>query len=69
MLAEVLFENFDAPSVFFGTQGVLSVYAVGKTNGIVLESGEGITQVVPIYNGYKLDYAVEKINFGGEDIT
>lgn len=42
---------------------------MGKTNGIVLESGEGITQVVPVYNGYKLDYAVEKIDFGGFDVT
>lgn len=42
---------------------------MGKTNGIVLESGEGITQVVPVFNGYKLDYAVEKIDFGGEDVT
>ena len=68
MLAELLFENFDAPSVFFGTQGVLSLYAFGKTEGIVLESGKGITQIVPITNGYKLDYAVQKINFGGEDV-
>ncbi len=35
----------------------------------MLESGEGITQVVPVYNGYKLEYAVEKINFGGVDVS
>ena len=42
---------------------------MGKTNGIALESGEGVTQIVPVYNGYKLDYAVEKVDLGGEDIT
>lgn len=68
MLSELLFENFETPAVFFGTQGVLSLYAFGKTEGIVLESGKGVTQIVPITNGYKLDYAVQKINFGGEDI-
>jgi len=35
----------------------------------MVESGEGVTQVVPIYNGYKLDHAVEKINLGGQDVT
>ena len=68
-IAELLFESYDAPSIFFGTQGVLSLYAFGKTDGIVLETGGGVTQVVPIYNGYKLDHAVEKINFGGEDVS
>lgn len=68
-LASFLFENKGSSSVFFGTQGVLSLYAFGKTDGLMLESGEGVTQVVPIYNGYKLDHAVEKINFGGGDVS
>lgn len=68
-LCSLLFENYDFPSVFFGTQGVLSLYAFGKQNGLMVESGEGVTQVVPIYNGYKLDHAVERVNLGGEDVT
>ena len=68
-IAEILFESHDCPFIFFGIQGVLSLYAFGKTDGVVLESGEGVTQVVPIFNGYKLDHAVEKLNFGGEDIA
>jgi hypothetical protein len=28
--------------------------------GVVLESGEGITQVVPIYNGTRLEFVTEK---------
>ena len=68
-MAELLFESYDCPSIFFGTQGVLSLYSFGKTDGVVLESGDGVTQVVPVYNGYKLDHAVEKINFAGEDVS
>jgi len=68
-MAELLFESYDCPSIFFGTQGVLSLYSFGKTDGVVLESGDGVTQVVPVYNGYKLEHAVEKINFGGEDVS
>lgn len=68
-LCQLLLENMDFPSIFFGTQGVLSLYAFGKKNGLMVESGEGVTQVVPIYDGYKLDHAVERINMGGEDVT
>ncbi len=69
LIAEILFETYESPNLFFGTQGVLSLYAFGKKNGIVLESGYGITQVVPVYEGYKLDHAVQKINFGGLDVS
>ena len=69
MLAELLFDTYDSPTIFFGSQGVLSLYAFGKTNGIVLESGEGLTQVVPIYNGYKIENSIEKIKLGGQDVT
>lgn len=68
-IAELLFESYDCPNLFFGIQGVLSLYAFGKTDGIILESGDGVTQVVPVYNGYKLDHAMDKIDFGGQDIT
>lgn len=68
-LAAHLFEKRSAEHVFFGTQGALSLYAFGKTDGLMLESGEGVTQVVPIYNGYKLEHAVERINFAGEDVS
>ena len=68
-LCQLLLENYDFPSIFFGTQGVLSLYSYGKQNGLMLESGEGVTQVVPIYNGYKLEHAVERINMGGQDVT
>lgn len=69
ILTEQLLEQQDCPSVFFGTQGVLAVYGMGENNGMVLESGEGLSQVVPVFGGYKLDYAVEKVEFGGEDVT
>ena len=37
--------------------------------GVVLESGDGVTQIVPVYNGTKLDFVTERQNFAGRDVT
>lgn len=69
MLTEMLFNDFEVPLVFFGTQSVLSLYAFGKTDGIIVESGDGITQISTVLNGYKIDNGSDRINFGGSDVT
>lgn len=66
---EVLFETFDVPAFFIGNQAVLSLYTSGLTTGVVLESGEGVTHAVPVYEGYSLPAAVCKGDIGGGDVT
>lgn len=68
MISEILFETLECPNIFFATQGVLSLYSYGKTNGIILESGAGVSQVVPLYEGYKLDIGIDLVDFGGVDV-
>lgn len=67
-MAEIMFEKFDAPSIFIATQATLSLFSVGRTNGLVLDSGE-ITHVVPIYDGSILSHDVQRLDIGGGDIT
>jgi len=50
-MAISMFELFNVPSFSVQIQAVLSLYASGRTTGIVIDSGEGITHAVPIYEG------------------
>lgn len=64
-----MFDTFNVPSLYVAVQAVLSLYSSGRTTGIVLDSGEGVTNTVPIYEGYALPHAIERSNFAGKDIT
>ena len=54
-MAEILFEEFKIPYFFIGIQTVLALYTTGRKNGVVLDSGYGLTHCIPIYEGYALE--------------
>jgi len=68
-MAEIFLESYEVPAIFIGQQAALGLYAFGKTTGLVIDSGEGVTQVVPIYEGYAIENGIERINLGGRNIT
>jgi actin-related protein len=46
-----MFEAFGVPAFYLAIQAVLSLYSSGRTTGLVLEAGDGVTQAVPVYDG------------------
>lgn len=68
-MTQVMFETFNIPAFYIASQPVLSLYSSGKTIGLVIDSGDGITTTVPIYEGYALPYSIKSLPLGGKDMT
>jgi len=68
-MAEILFEELHVESLFITNTSTLSLYANGKTTGIVVDLGYQTSSCVPIYEGFVLNHAVGKIEMGGENLT
>eukprot|EP00831_Metopus_contortus_P009436 TRINITY_DN1363_c0_g2_i7.p1 TRINITY_DN1363_c0_g2~~TRINITY_DN1363_c0_g2_i7.p1 ORF type:complete len:433 (+),score=72.33 TRINITY_DN1363_c0_g2_i7:172-1470(+) len=84
-MAEIFFETFNVEGLYIGVQAVLALYAgvVAKTKyeeggsglrpeqltGTVVDSGDGVTHVIPVVDSFVVGSCIKHIPLAGRDIT
>lgn len=68
-MTEIMFENFRVPSFYLAIQAMLALYSSGRTTGLVLDAGDGVTHTVPVFEGYSIPHAIERNDLAGRDLT
>jgi len=66
---EVMFETYQFHSVHLEMQAVLTLYAQGLLKGVVVDSGDGVTHICPVFEGYSIPNLVRRINVAGRHVT
>ena len=68
-MTQTMFETFNTASLNLANQSVLPLYAAGLTTGIVIDSGEGVTHIVPVTDGYAISKASNQLEVAGKNLT
>ncbi|VVT45995.1 uncharacterized protein SAPINGB_P000994 [Magnusiomyces paraingens] len=68
-MAEVMFERYGFGGVYVAIQAVLALYAQGLTSGVVVDSGDGVTHIVPVYESVVLNHLTRRLDVAGRDVT
>lgn len=68
-MCEVMFERYNFGGVYVAIQAVLALYAQGLSTGVVVDSGDGVTHIVPVYESTVLNHLTRRLDVAGRDVT
>eukprot|EP01029_Cantina_marsupialis_P031627 TRINITY_DN915_c0_g2_i3.p1 TRINITY_DN915_c0_g2~~TRINITY_DN915_c0_g2_i3.p1 ORF type:complete len:393 (+),score=128.53 TRINITY_DN915_c0_g2_i3:25-1203(+) len=66
---QVMFEEYGFESAQVHIQAILALYGTHNLSGLVLDSGDGVSHVVGIYDGYLPIGLEQRLNLAGSHIT
>lgn len=64
-----MFEQYGFNGVYVAVQAVLALYAQGLSSGVVVDSGDGVTHIVPVYESTVLNHLTRRLDIAGRDVT
>jgi len=68
-MVEIMFETFGVPSINISIQGVLALLGQGRTTGLVLDSGEGVTHTIPVFDGFGMPSGIQRLDLAGRELN
>ena len=68
-MGEIIFEKMGFGAFNIEPQAKLTLFCEGLQTGIILDSGDGVTHCIPIFDNFLLHHQIKRLDIAGRHIT